>query len=45
MVIATVLALLALFSLVSILVSAEDPHDRHFDRPDDFSLWYRYGIR
>ena len=45
MVIATIIGLLALFSLITILVSSEDPRDTERYRKTDLPLWVRYGHR
>lgn len=45
MIIATTLGLLALFSLISILLSGEDGQDPQAFRRDEFPFWLRYGHR
>ena len=45
MIIATLIGLLALFSVISILVGSEDTQDPHAYRKDEFPFWLRYGHR
>jgi hypothetical protein len=45
MVIITLVGLLALFSLVSIVLSGEGKNNRRPDPRDDISLWIAYAFR
>jgi hypothetical protein len=45
MVLVTLIGLLALFSLLSIMLGAEDPRQAGYDPRSEMKLWMRYGIR
>ena len=45
MIIATLIALLALFSLLSILLGSDDGRHRTYPPKDDFPIWLWYGRR
>ena len=45
MVIATVIGLLALFSILSIVLGGEDGQDLHSYHRDEFPFWLKYGHR
>jgi hypothetical protein len=45
MIIATLVGLLALFSILSILLGTEDTQDPRAFRKDEFPFWLRYGHR
>ena len=45
MLLATVIGLLALFSILSIVLGGEDEHDLHAYRRDEFPFWLKYGHR
>jgi hypothetical protein len=45
MIIATLIGLLALFSILSILLGSDDPEDPRAYRKDEFPFWLRYGHR
>jgi hypothetical protein len=45
MIIATVIGLLAIFSILSILLSGEDVHVSRGYPKDEFPFWLKYGHR
>jgi hypothetical protein len=45
MVLATMIGLLALFSLLSVMLGSEDPRRTGSDPKTELKLWMRYGIR